>query len=237
MHITPETHIADIAAASPGTIRVFQRHAIDFCCGGKRPLSEVCSEQGLEYRDLVGELEAAGTSGSDDRDWTRAPLGDLIDHIVWHYHESLRSELPRLDGMARKVFEVHGRQHPELGNVLSHVRRLRTELEQHMVKEELALFPVIRKLAEGRRLEPLTSGAGLSTPIGMMEHEHEDTGRVLAELRQVTRGYEPPDDACNTYRGLFHGLAELERDLHTHIHVENNILFPRALEKRPATVQ
>lgn len=230
MQITPETHVADIAAELPGTISVFQRHAIDFCCGGKRPLSEACSEHGIEYRDLLGELEQAGTSASDDHDWTQAPLGDLIDHIVGHYHESLRSELPRLEGMARKVFEVHGQKRPELGKVFSSVRQLRTELEQHMVKEELALFPVIRKLADGRRLEPLTSGAGLSTPIGMMEHEHEDTGRILAELRQLTQGYEPPDDACNTYRGLFYGLAELERDLHMHIHVENNILFPRAVE-------
>lgn len=234
MQITPDTHVGEIAATAPGTIRVFQQYGIDFCCGGKRPLKAVCEDHGLVYEDVRRELERAHLPpDARERDWATAPLGELIDHILERYHASLKTELPRLEQMATKVADVHGARYPEmLPLVLNHVRALGTELLEHMAKEEAVLFPAVRWLEMERAERPDTSAAGLMAPIRVMEHEHEQAGRILAELREVTREYEAPPDACNTFRGLFHGLAELEGDLHAHINLENNVLFPRVLLKR-----
>lgn len=225
--IAPETFIAKLATRHPGTIRVFQRHGIDFCCKGGRPLSEACAEKGLAFEGLRDELaEAAAGPGDDARDWNEAPLGELIDYIVARYHERLREELPRLDAMAARVLLVHGEKHPEtLPALAATFQGLRAELESHMMKEEHVLFPAVREIEAGGGAE---RGAWLSAPIAMMEHEHEDAGQALAELRRLTEGYQPPAGACTTFRGLYHGLAELETDLHHHIHLENNVLFPRA---------
>lgn len=232
MNITPETRIAEIAADNPATIRIFQRFGIDFCCGGKRPLREACAEKQMTFGELRAELEAAGIPGSTAIPAADASLSDLVHFIVDGYHADLRVELPRLDQMAAKVADAHGAKHPELLPALvSTFRGLRQELEEHMIKEERVLFPYVE------RLEALaTAGQGLPTspfgsieaPIGMMEHEHDIAARALARLRELTGGYIPPADACNTFRGLYHGLSELEKALHEHIHLENNVLFPRA---------
>lgn len=225
--IAPDTFVARLATRHPATIRVFQRHGIDFCCQGGRPLSEACAEKGLAFELLREELAAAvaGPPG-EARDWGEAPLGELIGHIVARYHERLREELPRLGAMADRVLTVHGDKHPETLPALVRVfRGLRAELELHMTKEERVLFPAVRRLEAGG--EP-ARGPWLAAPIATMEHEHDDAAQALAELRRLTGGYRPPAGACTTFRGLYHGLAELEADLHRHIHLENNVLFPRA---------
>lgn len=225
--IAPDTFVARLATRHPATIRVFQKHGIDFCCKGGRPLAEACEEKGVAFDDLRGELaEAAAGPADDTRDWDEAPLGELIGHIVARYHERLREELPRLDAMAARVLLVHGEKHPDtLPALAATLQGLRAELESHMVKEERVLFPAVRQLEAGGGS---ARSAWLAAPIAVMKHEHDDAARALAELRRLTDGYQPPAGACTTFRGLYHGLGELEADLHRHIHLENNVLFPRA---------
>jgi len=239
--ITPETRIADIAAQNPATIRIFQELGIDFCCGGKRPLAEACAEKKITFGELssalglAGEPTEAGIPGAD------AKLGELIRFIVGRYHADLRTELPRLAQMAAKVHDVHGAKHPQVFPELVRVfAGLKAELDSHMMKEEQVLFPYVE------RLEALAAADGtlaaspfgsIQAPIGMMEHEHDDAARALARLREITGGYTPPADACNTFLGLYHGLAELEKALHEHIHLENNVVFPRATRLEEELVQ
>lgn len=238
MNITPETYVATLATRHPGTLRVFQRHGIDFCCGGKRPLAEACSEKDLEFSALRDELTEAMAPNDDERNWQDAPLGELIDHIVERYHLRLREDLPRLDAMAQKVLSVHGEKHPEvLPDLAATFHHLREEMEAHTMKEEMALFPHIREMEEDadQGAGPPTTSTSVDDPIAMMEAEHTEVAEALAHLRELTGGFEPPTGACTTFRGLYHGLAELETDTHRHIHLENNVLFPRAseLEKAP----
>ena len=236
MSLQPQTRVADLAARHPSTIRVFQRHGIDFCCGGKRPLEQAAREQGLDWDALAEELEAAtseSSSAETDRDWTDAPLPELVDHIVTYYHGKLQEELPRLEQMAVKVHSVHGGKHPELAEVLSTFRHLKAEMEMHTAKEEQVLFPLVDRMAETEafgRLPDELRNATLAMPIMVMENEHDDAAGALRSLRSLTDGFTPPEGACNTYRGLYHGLEELETDTHRHIHLENNVLFPRAAE-------
>jgi regulator of cell morphogenesis and NO signaling len=231
LHITRETPIAEVAAQNPATIRVFQRLEVDFCCGGKRPLGEICAERHVTFGELRAALEAAGAPRESDLPGADVPLGELIRFIVDTYHAELREELPRLDQMMAKVLAAHGARHPEvLPAAAATLRGLREELESHMMKEERVLFPAIESLAAQQAGRP---GAGfppgaIRGPIGTMEHEHDDVAQALARLRELTAGYTLPDGACNTFRGLYHGLAALERRLHEHIHLENNVLFPRA---------
>ncbi|HET8547001.1 MAG TPA: iron-sulfur cluster repair di-iron protein [Bryobacteraceae bacterium] len=215
------TTVAEIAAESLAAVRVFERLGIDYCCGGKRPLDEVCSEKGLSADAVRSELDAAmAASAPGTCDWATAPLRDLIDHIVGTHHEYLRRELPALAARVEKVHRVYtGRNLAEgLPGLPETFGALRTELEAHMAKEEVILFPMI--------------AAGIphiAKPIRVMEFEHESAGDALARIRQITRDHSVPDYACVTYRAMLAGLKELETDLHLHIHLENNILFPRAL--------
>jgi regulator of cell morphogenesis and NO signaling len=242
MNITPDTRIADIATQNPATIRIFQRFGIDFCCGGKRPLSEACAEKQITFNELRTFLESAGARPSYAIPPADAKLAELVRFIVDKYHADLRTELPRLAQMAAKVLDVHGDKHPGvLPALVETFRGLREELQMHMVKEERVLFPYIERLeamaADGQAL-PASPFGSIQAPIGMMEHEHESAAQALARLRELTAGYTPPANACNTFRGLYQGLAELEKDLHEHIHLENNVLFPRAarLEEELAAV-
>jgi regulator of cell morphogenesis and NO signaling len=232
MTILLETTVAEIAAAFPPTIRVFQRHGLDFCCGGKRPLAQACREHGLDAESVRGELERTVQAAPPPaRDWTREPLAALIEHIVTYYHARLRAELDRLLPMADKVERVHGERHPEAAVVNTTLRALAADLEPHMMKEEVVLFPYVARLASGDG-----GGTPFATygPIPVMEAEHEAAGRLLETLRHTTEGYTAPEDACLTFRGLYSGLAELEAELHEHIHLENNVLFPRVVELEAA---
>jgi len=221
MTITAETSIGSVAAEHPLATRVFARHGIDFCCGGGLPLSDACAARGVELDLVLAEIDCEiATSASDEVRWDDEPLADLIEHIVHDFHEPLREELPRLAGMAKKVYAVHREKDPErLGEILEKIQGLRTELEAHMMKEEQVLFPMI---LAGRG--PMAIG-----PVSVMEAEHAHAGDMLSRLRQLTDQYLPPEDACNTWRALWAGLEDLEHQLHVHIHLENNILFPRAL--------
>ncbi len=224
MEIQRSTPVGRIAAEHPLATRVFGRHGIDFCCGGGKPIQDVCQARGLDTEQILEEIrvELANVDDQQER-WDEADLGDLIDHILTAFHRPLQEELPRLESMARKVFQVHGAREPEvLGDLLSTFLGLKTELEQHMQKEEAILFPMIRR----------GQGSMALGPISVMEEEHSFAGAALERLRELTNGYQAPADACTTWQALWHGLGALETDLHQHIHLENNILFPRALNHR-----
>ncbi len=221
MPITPETPVGEIASHHPLATRVFARHQIDFCCGGGKPLGEVCQTRGIDAASVVSEIEQELATGPDTAaSWDTAPLDDLIDHIIETYHRSLEQELPRLEGMLAKVHRVHSEKDPQrLGELLDVFRDLQAELMDHMVKEEKILFPMIQS-GEGR---------SASGPVSAMEHEHDSAGNALRRIRSLTDDYTPRADACNTWRALWASLEQLETDLHQHIHLENNVLFPRAL--------
>lgn len=226
MVITEEKTIGELAAEVPGAARVFEKYGIDYCCGGKHPVKTACQERGIALEALEDELDQAAVSKPEpaDRDWNTASLQDLIGHILLRHHAYLRSEMPRIAELFAKVVNAHGERQPVLFQVREIFTALHDELDTHMMKEELILFPAIGKLEGG--LHPPV--AAVDQPITRMEHEHENAGRALVEMRRLTRDYTLPGDACNAYRALFAALVALESDLHRHIHLENNILFPRA---------
>jgi regulator of cell morphogenesis and NO signaling len=232
MEIRSETRVADLATQHPGTIRVFQRYGIDFCGGGKRPLQKACADLKVDLAEVRRDLETA-MAGPVDREppWRKGSLQEQIEGIIDRYHRPMEEELPRLDRMMRKVLRAHGKRHPGLASVTNAFASLREELEIHMLKEEHVLFPYLVRLqavaASGNSLVASPFGS-IDNPIRALEAEHKELGRALAELRECTADYRPPEGACNLFRGLFHGLSELERDLYEQIHVENTMLFPEA---------
>lgn len=224
MTITETTTIADIAAAVPSSVRVFQRHGIDFCCGGKKALAAVCNERSLPFAEIADAIEqSAAEPAPSDRDWATAPLHELIDHVVTTYHDALREDLPRLEGIAIRVAGVHGAKDPMVKRLHQILSELSADLIEHMQKEERILFPSIRAREQGAHSMPL------SQPIGVMEGEHDRAGELLVEMRAMTDDYTVPTWGCATVRALYQGLAELESAMHVHVHLENNVLFPRAL--------
>ncbi len=230
--LDPRRTVGEMVAERPARSRVFEEFRIDYCCGGRRPLEDACRDAGIEAGRVLEALDAveADTGGDGERNWAAEGSAALVEHILSVHHEYLRRELPRLDALVEKVFRVHGGNHPELAEVRSVYAALRDELRLHMAKEETILFPAI--------LDPGSASPRMSldAPIRVMEHEHVSAGRALESLRRLTADYTPPADACNTYRAMLDGLAALERDLHRHIHEENNVLFPR-FAVRPAAPQ
>lgn len=219
--ITRETPVGKLAAEAPSTTRVFARHGIDYCCGGGVALGVACDASGVAFDGVLAELtDELTTKDEASRSWVDAPLDELIDHILEAFHRPLDEELPRIEGMLRKVFEVHGDKDPErLGALVNTFTALKAELEQHMLKEERILFPMIRQ----------GQGAMAGGPVHVMRLEHDGAGEALARLRTLTDDFTPPDGACTTWRALYHALGEFEQAMHTHIHLENNVLFPNAL--------
>lgn len=229
--IDPRTPVGRLVAEQPSRSEIFDRYGIDYCCGGKRPLEAVCREKGIDAEALLREIAAGDARGGrvEAFDAMGATLTELVDHIITIHHGYLRRELPRLAVHMDKVAAVHGDRHPELIEARGILVGIREELEMHMIKEERVLFPMIEQL-EGARVMPQFHCGSVIRPILVMEHEHAEVGDGLARLRALTGDYTPPADACTTYKILLAGLAELEADLHRHIHEENNVLFPRAYD-------
>jgi regulator of cell morphogenesis and NO signaling len=225
MSLVLDSTVGRLVAENPARARVFEKHRIDYCCGGKLPLAEACERRKLDYATVVADLEAVDLAGAEIvlTNWGRAPLGELADHIVATHHAYLAQELPRLDAMGARVAKVHGHHAPEVIDLHSVFVAFRQELEEHAMKEEQVLFPWIKRLEAGE-LGPFH--ASVANPIRCMEHEHENAGHALERFRELTNGYQPPEDACNTWRVLYASLEALEQDMHTHVHKENSILFP-----------
>jgi regulator of cell morphogenesis and NO signaling len=226
--------LGEIAAKDLSKAAIFKKYGLDFCCGGKKTVKEACKEKGLDVTKIEQELQQA-----DKNPATRPlPYGDwsldfLSDYIVNTHHSYVRKTLPELRTYAAKVASVHGEHHPELKRIQQLVEEINAELSTHMVKEEKVLFPYIKELVtvtnESRPLHAAHFGS-VQNPINMMEMEHELVGKNLEEIRQISNNYFLPDDACASYSLLFRMLVDFEDDLHTHIHLENNILFPNALK-------
>lgn len=224
--ISPETHVAALVLEEPSRARVFERFGIDYCCGGTVPLETACAERGLDVGIVTAALAEPLARGAEDVDWRAASVATLVEHIVEQHHAYLREELPPLGALVDKVARAHGDAHPELADVRQTFTGVANELGEHMLEEEQVVFPACIALEEGAR------GIGLSSlerPIEDMLHDHDEVGAGLARLRELTAGYEPPGDACNSYRAMLDRLRTLEVDIHRHVHEENNVLFPRAV--------
>jgi regulator of cell morphogenesis and NO signaling len=221
--------LAQIVQSNHQSAAVFEKYHLDFCCKGKRPLWQACTEQQVPVDEIVVELENVmqkDTSGSKIN-FDKLSLTQLSDYIIGTHHVYVKQELPQIFAYLQRVASKHGSRHPEMLKVFDLFTEVKDELEQHMQKEEMILFPRIKELEHsGTGHQP---EAYLQAPIAVMEHEHDKAGRLLEEIRILTADYNPPADACTTYRLSFAALKAFEMDLHQHVHLENNILFPKAL--------
>jgi regulator of cell morphogenesis and NO signaling len=226
--------LAQIVNSNHRAAAVFEKYQLDFCCKGKRTLKQACEEKELNAGQIVTELEEvpSGNSCTVPVNYDRFTLSQLSDYIVNMHHSYVKKEMPAIFHYLEKVSSKHGDRHPEMHKVFALFAAIKEEMEHHMQKEELVLFPRIKEtekqVAGGNEI--VVNSTYLLSPINMMEQEHEHAGAMLAEIRQLTANYTPPADACTTYRLSFASLEAFEKDLHQHIHLENNILFPKALK-------
>jgi regulator of cell morphogenesis and NO signaling len=226
--------LAQIVNTNHRAATVFEKYHLDFCCKGRRSLEQACAESKIAPADVISDLqEHLGSNQlNENANYDRLSLSELADHIVNTHHSYVRNESGPLLGYLQKVAAKHGARHPEMLKVLELFTAIKEEMELHMDKEEKILFPRIREaeqvLADGKTL--VINRSYIKSPIDMMEQEHDHAGSLLAEIRKLTSNYNPPPDACTTYRLSFEVLQAFELDLHNHVHLENNILFPKALK-------
>lgn len=220
--------VGEVVAATPHAARVFERVGIDYCCGGRKALAEACAQAGVSLDEVVAAIGAEARSAPPaEVDWRAVPLDALIDHIEATHHVFTRSELARAEELAARVRRAHGEAHPEVLGALGTFLELRDELIPHLDREEQVLFPYVRALAA--RAAARAPFPTVRMPIRAMDAQHEVAGDLLRRLRAQTSGYAAPAHACGTWRALWESFAALERDLHQHIHLESNVLFPRAI--------
>jgi regulator of cell morphogenesis and NO signaling len=239
MSIEPNITVGELALEIPGATRIFEKVGIDYCCGGKRSLGEACSIAGVSVEEMMTSLQFAGVTQPRTRQPTflDASLSELIDHIVEEHHAFTRTEIHRLLDLLNKVCIAHGPHHSELGKLKVLFETLSDELEPHMLKEERVLFPYVIGMEEAirnSRSVPTPPFGSVANPVRRMMTEHDNAGELLKQMRLLTSNYTTPPDVCYSYHTLYQALAELEKDLHQHIHLENNILFPRAIELEDA---
>ena len=215
---TTDQTLARLATTWPAASRVFHRHGLDFCCGGNRPLAVACAERGFDPTAILDEIVSDGARPAAE-DWNTRPVSELIDFVVDHYHARLRVELPQLVELARKVENRHGARDDAPLGLTAHLRAVHAAVLEHLEKEEQVLFPLVRN----------GMGSRAAAPVRAMEHEHDDHAVNLRRTRDLTGDLTPPADACESWRALYLRLNELELELMEHIHLENNVLFPRAL--------
>ena len=225
------TSLGDLVTSHPQLARELERCGLDYCCGGHRTLAAACAADrpDLDAMTTIDELRAVleATNGEPPA-WAAMDVAELTEHIETTHHRHLRSELPRLSELLAKVTGVHGHRHPELHAIQARFAELRAELEPHLATEEAAVFPAIRRLA-GVQRDGAPKRSPLDMPISALLVEHYRAGQLLATLRRLTDGYRPPADGCASYRTCYAALAELEADIHLHVHKENNVLFPAVI--------
>ena len=225
--------VRDVAITLPQATRVLEKLKIDYCCGGERQLGEACSSAGVDLKKLEEMLEATDHAASFEMpDFQSLSLADLIIHILEKHHVFTKTEIARLELLSAKVVAAHGENHSELLAVRTLLRQLFEDLTQHMFKEEQILFPFVIELEQSmlqNRPRPFTPFGTVNNPIARMMIEHDTAGEILRELRKLTSDYRVPADGCISYQTLYSALEGFEQDLHQHIHLENNILFPKAI--------
>lgn len=229
-----EVTIGEIVAKDYRTAQVFKKFGIDFCCGGKKTVAEVCERKGISTEQVEQELSDATSSNTGrDRDFQKWDVAFLADYITNTHHQYVKDNTPFILELAQKVARVHGDRHPEVVDVAEVFTRVGQDLMLHLMKEERVLFPFIKELGNAQKqggILPDNSFGKVSTPIQLMESEHEQAGEDLEIIRKLTSDYQLPPDACNSFTILYKKLEEYQNDLHEHVHLENNILFPKAIE-------
>jgi regulator of cell morphogenesis and NO signaling len=225
------TTVGEIVATNFRAAGVFEGFGIDFCCGGRRSLDDACRAAAADPDAVLRALDALAPAAGDDADVTEWPLDRLIDHIVSTHHAYVKSAMPAIARHLDTLVDVHGSRHPELARVAAYFDHVRIDLGQHLLKEEQVLFPYVRDLAVSTETSSgSTSPFGtVENPIRMMEREHRDAADELRIIRELTKGYVAPSDGCATYAACMAELGQFERDLHRHVHLENNVLFPKAI--------
>ena len=243
MTITATKTVGELAAELPGATRIFENLGIDYCCGGTKSLHDACTEARLTVDDVIRSLKQSENmrqAAGPERNWTNAHLNEITAHIVAKHHGYVRQEIPRIQGLLAKVVAAHGQHHPEIAQIQENFQDLGSELTSHMFKEENVLFPYIDSMQaavdRGEPVPPPFFGT-VRNPVQMMIMEHDGAGEKLREMRDLSSGYKVPPDGCTTYASLNRALGVFEQDLHQHIHLENNILFPRAVELERASAQ
>jgi regulator of cell morphogenesis and NO signaling len=235
MSVTMEKTVRDLALENPAAIGIFEQLGIDYCCGGGRTLEQACRGAKVPAERVLETLATAGRKadeGAAGRDWQAATLGELVEHIRNTHHEYVRGETARFAPLFDKVVKAHGANHPELAEMRETFSALAEELSSHLMKEEMVLFPYIVRLEGAASVgtpAPTPPFGSVRNPVAMMIHEHDGAGEALRSLRLASNGYAAPADGCVSLLSLYRGLADFEADLHQHIHLENNILFPRAI--------
>jgi regulator of cell morphogenesis and NO signaling len=221
--------VGAIVRDRPSLSTLFEQAQLDYCCGGKKTLAAACQQRGIDPQAFLAQLEDyAAKETAPEVNLTELSLTELADHIERIHHAYLHTELPRLEKLVTKVAAVHGEKEPRLLQIQAVFLALSAELTTHLMKEEQVLFPMIRQLEASDTLPSFHCGT-IANPVHRMESEHDEAGTALAQLRQLTDDYTPPDWACNTYRALLDALQTFEQDMHQHVHKENNVLFPRAI--------
>ncbi len=232
MNVLASKTLAQIVTNNYKAASIFEKHHLDFCCKGKRTLEQACSESDIKIEEVIEQLEKAGDTNDLKTNYNELSLAQLSEHIVSTHHNYVKNEMPALHGYLQKVASKHGDRHPEMNKVFQIFVAVKEEMEFHMQKEEMVLFPRIKdienQIQEGKKV--VINSSYLQSPINMMEQEHDHAGSMLAEIRNLTNNYNPPADACTTYQLSFASLQAFELDLHRHVHLENNILFPKALK-------
>ena len=235
MNLNVVTTVRELAVTVPGATRVFEKLGIDYCCGGNRTLADACVKAKVpveQVADSLAQAEQVQQASDEFRDWQSATMTALIQHIVEKHHTYTKEELPRIEKLMHKVAAVHGENHPELLQLKLLFLNLKEELEPHLMKEEQVLFPYLTRLEAALTQQaavPLSCFGTVQNPIRMMSIEHDTAGDLLKELRATANNYAVPPEACMSYRALYQAFLEFEADLHQHIHLENNLLFPKAL--------
>jgi regulator of cell morphogenesis and NO signaling len=229
--------VRELALEMPNATRVFEKLRIDYCCGGGRNIADACASVGVRLDELSRLLDEAGAVRDDARDFAAGPLADLIRHLLDTHHVYTREESARIQALLDKVCGKHGENHPEVLEVRALFLKLDADLQPHLLKEEQILFPYILRLeatVTAGITAPFAPFGTVNNPIRMMMFEHDTAGDLLREIRTAARNFRAPEDACMSFRALYQALEDFEKDLHQHIHLENNVLFPRAIEMESA---
>lgn len=219
---------ASIVKLYPQASDIFKKYTIDYCCGGNKPLEETFNRENLDGKVILNELNKEyaiwSKEGNEVEDWDTVPLPELVDHIIYHYHDYLKQELPVLGEFVTKIFRVHGADEPHLKELHRLYNEFRIEMEEHTLKEEAEVFPLIKEYAENPSEELLEK---IRVANGDLEEEHDVAGNLLKQMRLITNGFEAPIHACGSYHITYDRLLELETETFEHVHLENNVLFPR----------
>lgn len=238
--VWPELTLGELVTRYPRLRERLEQKGIDYCCGGKRTLAEAVTAAGLDLEATVADLEMslAQDPSTAAADWSAVPLSVLADHILDTHHVFTKAQLTRIDTLMAKVQNAHRARHGEMLDALRRVfDPLKAELETHLMKEEQVLFPAIKGIdgfMADRNGRPAVHCGSVTHPVRQMEREHDAAGTALVRMREITVNYRTPADACQTFKALYEALAALEADLHEHIHLENNILFPGSVRQEEA---